>query len=104
LLQAQQAVEKAVKADLSYEGDRFVHGHSVSELASRYAGHNQAFAASRKGLTLLDWFYIPMHCPDGLPGGIPTEAFFAEDAEQALVRAEEALTFVRQRLKLEEEE
>jgi HEPN domain-containing protein len=102
--QAQQATEKALKAYLFGKGHRFAHGHSVSELAARCAEHDETFAVLRKGLAVLDRFYIPTRYPNGLPGGIPAEVFFAEDAEQALALAEEALSFVRQRLKLEEEE
>ena len=102
--QAQQAAEKALKAYLYYRRHRFVHGHSVSELAARCAKYDESFTTLKKGLAMLDRFYIPTRYPNGLPGGIPAEAYFAEDAEQALAVAEEALSFVRERLEIEEEE
>lgn len=102
--QGQQVTEKALKAYLHAKGHRFVHGHSVSDLASRCAEHDEAFDAIRRGLAVLDRFYIPTRYPNGLPGGIPAEAFFYEDAQQALSLAERALLFVKERLHLEEEE
>ena len=36
----------------------------------------------------LDRLYIPTRYPNGLPGGIPADAFTAEDAAEAIAHAE----------------
>jgi hypothetical protein len=38
----------------------------------------------KKKAAPLDKYYIPTHYPNGLPDGIPAEAFDAVDAEHAL--------------------
>jgi HEPN domain-containing protein len=48
---------------------------------------------------VLDKYYIPTRYPNGLPGGIPADAFDAADAERALSLAKTVLEFIRQKLK-----
>lgn len=92
--QAQQAAEKAVKAFLYGTGERIVLGHSVAELVARAAERNPGFESLRASASALDRFYIPTRYPNGLPGGIPAEAYTDQDARQALEMAEAVLAFV----------
>lgn len=82
--QAQQAAEKAVKAVLYALGAEDVFGHSVRELVRTAAGSAPALARLDDAAMRLDRFYIPTRYPNGLPGGIPADAFTAEDATQAI--------------------
>ncbi|MBS3947209.1 MAG: HEPN domain-containing protein [Dethiobacter sp.] len=90
----QQAAEKAIKAYLYQQGAEHVYGHSVAELCREAARLDQAFADIKTAVSPLDVYYIPTRYPNGLPGGIPSEAFAREDAERALVMAGKTITLV----------
>lgn len=94
--QAQQAAEKAVKALLYASGERLVLGHSVAELLKAAAGVDAVFAGYVGDGSLLDRFYIPTRYPNGLPGGIPADAYSKADAEQALEKAGAIIAAVEQ--------
>ncbi|MDI7269281.1 MAG: HEPN domain-containing protein [Myxococcota bacterium] len=95
---AQQAAEKALKAFLYAAGAEEVWGHSVADLCSEATALDAAFDALRPTLAPLDKFYVPTRYPDGLPGGIPAEAFSRADAEGALSMAATAVEAVRRAL------
>ena len=95
---AQQCAEKAVKAFLFDKGASYVWGHSVAELCLDAAKLDGDFTALGKEIGPLDRYYIPTRYPDGLPGGIPSEAFLRSDAEGAVTAAERAVGFVRGKL------
>jgi HEPN domain-containing protein len=44
--------------------------------------------------SVLDGFYIPTRYPNGLPGGIPAEAYPQETAESAVALATQVVGFV----------
>lgn len=90
----QQAAEKAIKAYLYQQGAEHVYGHSVAELCQEASKFNRAFADIKPAVSPLDVFYIPTRYPNGLPGGIPSEAFTNEDAERALAMAEKTIVLV----------
>jgi hypothetical protein len=52
---------------------------------------------------LRDRPYVPTRHPNGLPGGVPAEAFLAEDADSALPLAAQAVTFVAEDLRIVED-
>jgi HEPN domain-containing protein len=81
---AQQSAEKALKAFLYSREAESVRGHSVAELCADAADFDPAFLEIRKTAAPLDKYYIPTRYPNGLPGGIPSDAFAKEDAEHAL--------------------
>ena len=80
----QQAAEKAVKAFLVLHGEEEVWGHSVAVLCDRAGGYEPAFVQLRPNGAALDRHYIPTRYPNGLPGGLPADAFGTRDSEQAL--------------------
>jgi len=91
---AQQSAEKAVKAFLYRSGEERVIGHSVSDLLERAKAKNTAFDSvirSRK----LDLYYIPTRYPNGIPGGLPYEAFDEEEAQKALKLAASVIEVVK---------
>ncbi len=100
--QAQQTAEKALKGYLYARGERIVMGHSVAELCARCAEYGEAFDRLRRRLMVLDRFYIPTRYPNGLPGGIPAEVYLLEDAQEALLLAEEAIGLVTKLLPTED--
>ena len=85
---AQQAGEKALKGYLYARGEEQVWGHSVADLARQAAEYDDRFEALIGVGGGLDRHYIPTRYPNGLPGGIPAEAFDADDAEKALRQAQ----------------
>ena len=102
--QAQQAAEKALKAFLYAQGERIVLGRSVADLCARCVGFDDRFESVKKDLSVLDRLYIPTRYPNGLPGGIPAEAYHSADAEDAVARAGQAIALVTELLNLGEDE
>jgi HEPN domain-containing protein len=96
---AQQAAEKALKAFLYAQGAESVWGHSVAELCDDSEKMDTKFRDLKKECSPLDRFYIPTRYPNGLPGGIPADAYTYEDAERALAMAEKITVFVKHKVK-----
>lgn len=95
---AQQSAEKALKAYLYSQGIEEVWGHSVSDLSEDAEKLDASFAELRKKIAALDGYYIPTRYPNGLPGGIPSDTYQAEDADRALRMAKEAIEFAQAKL------
>lgn len=94
----QQSAEKALKAYLYARGAEEVRSHSVTDLCSAAARLAPAFGDLREKVMALDRHYIPTRYPNGLPGGIPADAFNGEDSAQAIGKARLALDFVAERM------
>ncbi len=99
---AQQAAEKAVKGFLYAQGRTLVLGHSVARLCQDASEFLVEFEELRRRAAPLDKYYIPTRYPNGLPGGIPSEAFDQADADRALELAEQVIDFVEDRFPPEE--
>lgn len=98
---SQQVAEKALKALLYAAGERIVLGHSVVELVGRVA-REWSLAAETEDLRqkagVLDQYYVPTRYPNGLPGGVPFEAFGESQGKAALEAARGFVTLARSRL------
>ena len=92
---AQQAAEKALKAFLYLQRVEFVWGHSVVELCDDASHFDSAFTALKKHAASLDKYYIPTRYPNGLPGGLPADAFQKDDAEMAVEKAVKIIEYVK---------
>jgi HEPN domain-containing protein/predicted nucleotidyltransferase len=92
---AQQMAEKALKAYLYLKGERHPIGHSVSDLCRMFARYDPRFADMLSSLVKLDRYYIPTRYPNGLPGGLPSDAYDEADARSGLGLADRTLEFVR---------
>jgi HEPN domain-containing protein len=99
---AQQAAEKAIKGFLYAKGRTLVLGHSVARLCQEASAFHAEFEDLRKRAAPLDKYYIPTRYPNGLPGGIPSEAFDQADADRALELAQHVIGFVENRFPSEE--
>lgn len=95
---AQQAAEKALKAFLHSKGVELLYEHSVADLTKRASKYDASFSRIRRNAALLDKYYIPTRYPNGLPGGIPAEAFDDEDSTRALKLAHQVLETVREKI------
>ncbi|HIE39197.1 MAG TPA: HEPN domain-containing protein [Anaerolineales bacterium] len=95
---SQQAGEKALKGYLYAQGAGRVWGYSVADLVRKAASCDPVFEALVRIGGTLDRHYIPTRYPNGLPGGIPTEAFDADDAEKPLRQAERVIRQVAEAL------
>ncbi len=95
---AQQSAEKALKAFLFARGAEMVWGHSVAELCHDAALHDPAFAELGREAAALDQYYIPTRYPNGLPGGIPADAYGRADGERALALSSRVIDLVARRV------
>ncbi len=91
---SQQAAEKAIKSYLYAHGRVLVFGHSVASLCQDATAFDVAFEKLREQAAPLDKYYIPTRYPNGLPGGIPSEAFDQADADRALELAQNVIQFI----------
>ncbi len=73
-------------------------GHSVAELCDDAAAHDTAFADIRAEAAALDQYYIPTRYPNGLPGGIPADAYTKVDADRALTLTARVIDLVTAKL------
>lgn len=90
----QQAAAKAVKSFLYGQGVEEPWGHSVDTLIADASSYDTCLAAVRDLGAVLDKYYIPTRCPNGLPGGLPSKAYTVDDARQATAAAERILAAV----------
>ena len=86
---AQQTSEKALKSLCYGRGDRVVLGHSIVELLDRLVPGMPELAKLRERAGLLDQYYVATRYPNGLPGGVPFEAFGERQAAEAIEAARE---------------
>jgi HEPN domain-containing protein len=91
---AQQAAERAAKGFLYGQGVDDPWGHSVADLLRDAATYDGSLARLRSIGGLLDKFYIPTRYPNGLPGGLPSEAYNEAEARQAMSWASEIIEAV----------
>ena len=67
----------------------------MRELLRAAAASAPALARLDDAAMRLDRLYIPTRYPNGLPGGIPADAFSAQDASEAISQAETILAAAR---------
>jgi len=96
---AQQGAEKAAKAFLYRQGVEDPWGHSVATLVEDAVTFDASLTSLREAGPVLDKYYIPTRYPNGLPGGVPSKAYTADDARQAIQAAEFVLREVGERLR-----
>jgi HEPN domain-containing protein len=94
---SQQAAEKALKAYL-IANKKEPWGHSVAELCEAASVLDEHFKNIKKRAATLDIYYIPTRYPNGLPGGIPSEAYQNEDAQRALSICNEVIDLVEKKI------
>ncbi len=96
---AQQAAEKFIKAFLYGKGAPDIRGHSVRDLCMVAAKLDKELSNLCKRWRVLDKYYIPTRYLNGLPGGIPSEAFDKDDALRAISIAEDIATEIQRKLR-----
>ncbi len=96
---AQQAAEKAFKAFLYAQGAEHVWGHSVIELCNDASHFDADVQRLKQAAAWLDKYYIPTRYPNGLPGGIPSEAFQEEDAVMAIEKTSEIISYIEEHIR-----
>ena len=83
-----QVAGKAIEALAYYGGDRYVTGHSVSDLVTDLKSSYPPLSGHLKLAKTLDRYYVPTRYPDALPGGAPFEVY--DDRDDAVAAAEGA--------------
>ena len=81
---AHQVAEKALKALAYFRSDRYVTGHSISDLVDSLESTYSDLTRYAKPARELDKYYVPTRYPDALPGGVPFESYDSDDAETAV--------------------
>lgn len=66
----------------------------MADLCDRAGEKFPALQALAKLGASLDVYYIPTRYPNGLPGGLPSDAFGEDDAKRAIDRASEIIQAV----------
>lgn len=92
---AQQTSEKALKSLAYGRGERVVLGHSVVELLDRLTPAMPELAKLRVLAGVLDQYYVATRYPNGLPGGVPFEAFGERQAAEAIEAARALMEVAR---------
>ena len=92
---SQQVAEKTLKALAYYRGDRYVVGHSLTNLASGLRDTYPQLLDHMLAIRRLTLYYIPTRYPDALAGGAPRDCFDREQAEESVAFAAELVTFAR---------
>lgn len=95
---AQQTSEKALKAVAYAQGERLVLGHSIVELVQRLAATLPDLGKLREAAGMLDQYYVATRYPNGLPGGVPFEAFGERQAREAVEAARAFVEVARRRV------
>lgn len=93
-----QAAEKAVTAYLLARGAERVWGHALADLCEDALALDPSFDLIKTVAVLLDKHFLGARYPTTLPGGVPSEAYEAADAERALEIAGDVRRFVDERL------
>lgn len=96
---SQQVAEKALKALLYHRGERAVLGHSLMDLLERLREQAPGVDALREAAGILDQYYVSTRYPNGLPGGVPFEAFARGQAEAAVGHAGRFVELAEERLR-----
>lgn len=91
--QAQQSVEKALKAFLFLNRKRNIITHSIKSLIEKAMEINNKFQILKKA-KILDQYYIPTRYPNGLPDDVPHLFFVKEDAQLCVKYARKIICMV----------
>jgi HEPN domain-containing protein len=81
---AHQVSEKALQAMACYRGDRYVFGHSPTELVADLESTCPRLSEYRELAAILDSYYVPTRYPNALPGSVPFEVYGRRQAEDAV--------------------
>ncbi|MCE8426494.1 MAG: HEPN domain-containing protein [Candidatus Methanoperedens sp.] len=73
-------------------------GHSVAKLCEIASLKDTDFRNIKKRASTLDTYYIPTRYPNGLPGGIPSDAYQKKDAERAFSICNEIIDVVEKKI------
>jgi HEPN domain-containing protein len=95
--QCHQAAEKAVTGFLISRGAERVWGHALADLCEDAMAIDTSFDLIKTVAVLLDKFFLDTRYPSGLPGGVPAEAYDAQDSSRAIEVARDVYEFVCQR-------
>lgn len=94
---SQQAVEKAMKGYLVFEGKDYPKTHGLMLLWELMGvSWLDDFIGSLKRLSE---YYVPLRYPDAIPGSLPDGLPDKDDASDALGRAQEIVTQIQAHLK-----
>lgn len=93
-----QVAEKAVTAYLLARGAEHVWGNALADLCEDARLFDPSFDFLRSIAGQLDKHYLGARYPHTLPGGVPSEAYDADDSNRAIANAQQTLRFVVERL------
>lgn len=94
---SQQAAEKALKALYQNLGGES-YGHSILKMMKELPKEIRPDRKLLKKAADLDKFYIPTRYPNGFDWGAPMDYFESEDAEKAIIDAEEIINYAKSKI------
>ena len=92
---SQQVAEKTLISLAYYRGDRHVTGHSLVNLARALEDSYPQLMEYMRAIRRLNLYYIPTRYPDALAGSVPSDCFDQEQGEEAVLFAEDIVSFAR---------
>jgi HEPN domain-containing protein len=95
---AHQVAEKAVAAFLFASGAERIWGHALADLCEDAMNFDATFDVLKSEAMLLDKHFLGARYPSALPGGVPAEAYDAQDSGRATQTARDVLAFVEERI------
>ena len=95
---SQQIAEKALKAYLYYKGEKFVIGHSVTDLCKWANEIDKSFSHLIDKISILDGYYLPTRYPNSLPSNIPKNVYNEKSARESLELANRTIKFVSKKM------
>jgi len=95
----EQAAQKALKAYLFWQVERYIWEHSIRKLAERCSGYQGDFIGFIEHGSLLDRYYLTTRYPSAVaPPALPYESFIEKDAHEALDIAGKIIDMVKRNM------
>ena len=76
----QQSAEKAISGYLFARGAEHIWGHALADLCEDAKAIDPSFDVIKTVAMLLDKHYLATRYPSALPGGVPAQAYDADDS------------------------
>jgi len=91
---SQQSIEKALKAYLIAETNKYPRTHKLVDLLQLCLAREPEFLQFQADCVSVDQYYIPTRYPDGIPGSLPSGLPNAKQAQKAMSAADAILQYV----------
>ncbi len=95
----EQSAQKAIKAFLYFNGERYIWEHSIQKLLLKCNNYDKECSKYFEAGAILDKYYLTTRYPDAIaPPAAPYESFTRREAKEAIDLAAEILKFVKNKI------